>query len=257
MITVNFTGGAKKRFNKTQISINKDSLNIHQLLHYLADIKPENNIDIDGRNILIAVNGVDSSALSGFDTKLESDDIVNIIPIIHGGSQQRIKFKILNQNIELFEFRKNKIKSTKFLDTLRAEFPDLVIQAISSNFVLNKEHVKKILSLSISAKQYNTLLSKKLEIDILLRFAGTTQISEAIKNLGITQYQNFLLISIGKNQSLDKLQKRILPNLINPFCNNNSKTLENYFNISKKNIDVINSKTPLEDLLVEKASILI
>jgi len=257
MITVNFTGGAKKWFNKTQISINKDSLNIHQLLHYLADIKPENNIDIDGRNILIAVNGVDSSALSGFDTKLESDDIVNIMPIIHGGSQQRIKFKILNQNIELFEFRKNKIKSTNFLDTLRAEFPDLVIQAISSNFVLNKEHVKKILSLSISAKQYKTLLSKKLEIDILLRFAGTTQISEAIKNLGITQYQNFLLISIGKNQSLDKLQKRILPNLINPFCNNNSKTLENYFNISKKNIDVINSKTPLEDLLVEKASILI
>ena len=257
MITVNFTGGAKKWFNKTQISINKDSLNIHQLLHYLADIKPENNIDIDGKNILIAVNGVDSSALSGFDTKLESDDIVNIIPIIHGGSQQRIKFKILNQNIELFEFRKNKIKSTNFLDTLRAEFPDLVIQAISSNIVLNKEHVKKILSLSISAKQYNTLLSKKLEIDILLRFAGTTQISEAIKNLGITQYQNFLLISIGKNQSLDKLQKRILPNLINPFCNNNSKTLENYFNISKKNIDVINSKTPLEDLLVEKASILI
>ena len=257
MITVNFTGGAKKCFNKTQISINKDSLNIHQLLHYLADIKPENNIDIDGKNILIAVNGVDSSALSGFDTKLESDDIVNIIPIIHGGSQQRIKFKILNQNIELFEFRKNKIKSTNFLDTLRAEFPDLVIQAISSNFVLNKEHVKKILSLSISAKQYNTLLSKKLEIDILLRFAGTTQISEAIKNLGITQDQNFLLISIGKNQSLDKLQKRILPNLINPFCNNNSKTLENYFNISKKNIDVINSKTPLEDLLVEKASILI
>ena len=99
---------------------------------------------------------------------------------------------------------------------------------------MNKEHVKKILSLSISAKQYKTLLSKKLEIDILLRFAGTTQISEAIKNLGITQYQNFLLISIGKNQSLDKLQKRILPNLINPFCNNNSKTLENYFNISKK-----------------------
>ena len=46
---------------------------------------------------------------------------------------------------------------------------------------------------------------KKLEIDILLRFAGTTQISEAIKNLGITQYQNFLLISIGKNQSLDKV----------------------------------------------------
>ena len=100
-------------------------------------------------------------------------------------------------------------------------------------------------------------MSKKLEIDILLRFAGTTQINDAIKNLGLATSQNFLLISIGTNKSLNKLYKKILPNLINSSFYTNPKILEHYFKTSKKNIDAINSKTPLEDLLTEKASILV
>ena len=56
---------------------------------------------------------------------------------------------------------------------------------------------------------------------------------------------------------LNKLHKRILPNLTNSSSYTNPKTLEDYFKISKKNIDTINSKTPLEDLLTEKASILV
>ena len=86
---------------------------------------------------------------------------------------------------------------------------------------------------------------------------GTTQISDAIKNLGLATSQNFLLVSIGTNKSLNKLHKRILPNLTNSSSYTNPKTLGNYFKISKKNIDTINSKTPLEDLLTEKASILV
>ena len=257
MIIVNFTGGAKKWFNQNQITIDKDGINIKQLLDYLIETKPENNIGFDGKNLLIAINGVDSSALSGFETKLKPNDTVNIIPVLHGGSQPRIKFKILNHNIELFEFQKNKTIDTTFLDSLRTEHSDLIIQAISSGFILNQEHVKKILTLSIFAKKSKTLLSKKLEVDILLRFAGTTQISEAIQNLGITKNQNFLLICIGKNQSLNKLRRRIFPNLTRPFSTTNSKIIENHFKISKKNINAVNSETPLEDLLVEKASILI
>ena len=122
---------------------------------------------------------------------------------------------------------------------------------------MSDEHVKKILSVSILAQKHNLLLSKKLETDILLRFAGTTQISDAIKNLGLATNQNFLLISIGINKSLNKLHKRILPNLTNSSSYTNPKTLGDYFKISKKNIDTINSKTPLEDLLTEKASILV
>ena len=257
MITGNFTGGAKKWFNLTQMTIERDDLSIQQLLNYLIEIKPKDTVNFDSKNLLIAVNGIDSSALHGFDTKLEPNDSVNIIPVIHGGSNSRIKFKIFNQNIELFKCKKTKIVDNSFLDSLRIEFPDLVIQGISSDFILSKDHVKKILLVSILAKKHNILLSKKLEVDILLRFAGTTQISDAIKNLGITTCQNFLLISIGNNKSLNKLQKRLLPNLINSRTYTNPKTIEDYFKISKKNIDVINSKTPLEDLLIEKASILV
>ena len=257
MITVNFIGGAKKWFNLAHLSIDKQDLSIKQLLKHLVEIKPKDTIDLVDSNLLIAVNGIDSSALNGFETKLKPNDIVNIIPVIHGGSGERTQFKIFNQNIELFEFKKTSNITDNFLDSLRAEFPNLIIQAISSKFILNKEDVKKILSLSILAKKHNTLLSKKLEVDILLRFAGTTQISDAIKNLGLAASQNFLLVSIGTNKSLNKLHKRILPNLTNSRFYTNPKTIEGYFEIYKKNIDAINSKTPLEDLLVEKASILV
>ena len=246
MIIVNFTGGAKKWFNIAQLIIEKNDLTIKQLLKHLIEIKPNNTIDFDEKNLLIAVNGIDSSALHGFETRLKPNDVINIIPVIHGGSHKRINFKISNQNID-----------NNFLASLRAEFPDLLIQAVSSNFILNREHIKKIISLSFLAKKHNMLLSKKLEMDILLRFAGTTQIADAINNLGIRKNHHFVLIAIGKKLSLNKLYQIISPDLINLFTNNHPTKLKRYFNISNNNIASINSKTPLEDLLIEKASILI
>ena len=88
-----------------------------------------------------------------------------------------------------------------------------------------------------------------------MRFAGTTQISVAINNLGITRNQKFSLIVIGEKQFLNKLYKNIFPSLVSPFSNNNSVILKNHFNISKKNLDAIDSKTQLEDFLVEKGVI--
>ena len=185
MITINFTGGVRKSFDTDKIVLDKDNITVNQLIEYLIGSKPKNTASFDGKNLLIAINEIDSSALDGYDTVIKQNDVVNIIPVIHGGLQQRIKFKISNQNIELFEFRKNKNIQKNFLDDLRTEFPNLVIQAISSNFILNRDYVKKILSLSIFAKNHGILLSKKLEIDILLRFACTTQINDAIKNLSL------------------------------------------------------------------------
>jgi len=257
MITVNFTGGAKKWFNIAQLIIEKNDLTIKQLLKHLIEIKPNNTIDFDEKNLLIAVNGIDSSALHGFETRLKPNDVINIIPIIHGGSHKRINFKISNKNIELFHFKKLQNIDNNFLASLRTEFPDLLIQAVSSNFILNKEHIKKIISLSFLAKKHNMLLSKKLEMDILLRFAGTTQIADAINNLGIRKNHHFVLIAIGKKLSLNKLYQIISPDLINLFTNNHPTKLKIYFNISNNNIASINSRNPLEDLLIEKAAILI
>ena len=82
MITVNFTGGARKSFQIDSLEITQNLNTISELITYLILQKPENTPHFDGKNILIAVNGVDSSALNGNDTKLNSDDIVNIIPIL-------------------------------------------------------------------------------------------------------------------------------------------------------------------------------
>ena len=86
---------------------------------------------------------------------------------------------------------------------------------------------------------------------------GKKKNREGIKKFGLEKSKKFLLVSIGTNKSLNKLHKRSLPNLTNSRSYTNPQTVGNYFKISKKNIDTINSKTPLEDLLTEKASILV
>ena len=256
MVTVNFIGGARKSFQTNSLEISQNLGTISDLITYLISGKPENTPDFDGKNLLIAVNGVDSSALAGIDTKLNSNDVVNIIPIIHGGSKTNVSFDVNNHKIGLFEI--NKSNSNKdYLLSLRKKFPKLYLQAISSKFILDKEHAKKIIFISINKKLKNQLLSEKLETDLLLRFASTTQINDAIKNVGLSKSQNFILIAIGSKSYQKKLSEIINDDLDIIFKKNNQNFLKNYFQISSKTLNSIESKTPLTDLLVEKASILI
>ena len=55
MITLNFTGVAKKWFNLTQMTIERNDLTIQQLLNYLIEIKPKDTVNFDSKNLLIAV----------------------------------------------------------------------------------------------------------------------------------------------------------------------------------------------------------
>ncbi len=256
MITVNFTGGARKSFQTNSLKIAQNLNTISDLVTYLISKKPENTPDFDGKNLLIAVNGVDSSALDGNNTKLNSDDIVNIIPIIHGGSKTNVSFSISNYQIGLFEINKSN-SNKEYLLSLRKKFPRLQLQAISSKFILDKEHAKKIISISIHKKLKNQLLSDKLEIDLLLRFSNTTQINAAIQSIGLSETQNFILIAIGNKSYLKKLSEQIHDNLDVIFNSNNCNFLKKHFQISTQTLNSIESKTPLVDLLVEKASILI
>ena len=256
MTTVNFIGGARKSFQTDSLEISQNLDTLSQLITYLVKHKPENTPDFDRKNLLIAVNGVDSSALDGNDTKLNSNDIINIIPIIHGGSKTNVSFIINNNQIGLFEI--NKLNSNKdYLLSLREKFPKLQLQAISSRFILDKEHAKKIISISVNKKLRNQLLSEKIETDLLLRFASTTQISDAIKNVGLSSNQNFIIIAIGNKSSQTKLTEFLRADLDVIFKKNNQNFLKKYFQISNQTLNSIESKNPLTDLLVEKASILI
>jgi len=258
LITVKFLGGAKKSYSTDSIEIEQNVLTLQELLDYLIKNKPVNEYTLDVKNLLIAVNGVDSSAIQGQDTKLKTGDVVSIIPIIHGGASNRIQFKISNSTVELFDIKTSKNLKMDFLDKVRKKFPNLIIQAISSNYILSKSHAQKIISISQMARKNNNLLSKKIETDILLRFAGITQINEAIKRVGINYESSFILITVGNKTSINRLYLEIKPLLSKvSFSKNNENFLKKKFNITNKQLDSIMSKSPLEDLLAEKAAILI
>jgi len=256
MINVKFLGGAKKSFSTDHLEINKSDITVDELLEILLLLKPENTPHLDIDNILIAVNGVDSSAMEGKTTIIKNNDLVTIIPIIHGGLSKPIIFTILKKTIQIMEITGQKNIDAAFLDSLRSDFPKLKIQAVSSDFVLNLSHAKKILSLSLISQKNKVLLSNKLETDILMRFALTPQISNAIDKVGIKSNKNFILIVIGDKKQMYSLYSMLLSHTTKIFLRDNSKFLQKYFKINKKQLDATLSKNPLEDLLAEKASVL-
>jgi len=257
MFTVKFVGGARKSFLTEQLKIDKSDISIQELIDLLQALKPADSPKFDTDNILIAINGSDSSAMDGKYTKIKNNDLVSIIPVIHGGSLKKITFENSKKQIQVIEIKGQKSINVKFIDNLRKKYPKIMLQAISSNFILNNYHLKKIISLSLESKKNDILLSNKLETDILMRFALTTQISDAIKNIGIKPGTNFILIAIGNKKSLNSLYHELLPISVNIFSKNNDLYLKKYFKITKKHVDSIYSKNPLEDILVEKAAILL
>ena len=257
MITIKLIGGAKKSFNSDQLQIDKFDISVNELLQLLLKTKPENTSEFDVENILIAINGSDSSAINGKNTIVHDGDVVSIIPVIHGGSPKKLFFDIDKKQIQILEIHGQKTIDVKFIDDLRIKYPKIKFQAVSSKFILNLSHLKKILSISINADKNNILLSNKIETDILMRFAITLQISNAISSAGMKPATNFILIAIGNKNSFTSLYSELSSLCVNLFFKNHDLFIKKHFNISKKHIDTIYSKTPLEDILVEKASILI
>ena len=258
MITVKLIGGAKKSFSTDKIVLEEKTNTVNELISHLIKIKPKNTLEFDTKNLIIAVNGVDSSALDGYNTKLNDDDEISIIPIIHGGSTTRIQFSIMHSDIEIFDVLNDKKFHKEFLDELRGKYRQLIIQAINPQFLLNIRHAKKILAVSLYAKKNKALLSKRIETDILLRFAATTQISDAIKIAGRKLNMDFLIIAVGKKSSLNKLHSELKPFLrTKPLSKDNRPFLKKQFKVTKRHISAVSSKYPLEDIIVEKAAVLI
>jgi tRNA threonylcarbamoyladenosine modification (KEOPS) complex Cgi121 subunit/molybdopterin converting factor small subunit len=253
LITVKLLGGAKKSFNADTISVPLESVTVRGIIDHLISIKPENTMEFDTKNILVAVNGVDSSALDGGNTMVQKGDTVSIIPIIHGGTLNLQSGK----SIGIFLLSYGAGKNYELLDLIRKKFPDLLIEGISPKYVLSLSHATRIVKISLLAQQRGMLLSKKIQTDILLRFAGTTQIDVAIKNVGIESDDSFVLVSAGSKSSENKLAKFVSPykaGKLDLSCN--AARLKKQFKITKLHLKTVLSKDPLEDVLVEKAAVL-
>ena len=257
MITVRFLGGSKKSFLRDNLTIEEGFMAVSDLLNHLQKIIPKNLPPLDVNNILVAVNGIDSLALQGKNTNLKDGDVVTIIPLIHGGSVNRKRFTIVDTNVELMLLKKTVDDPIHFLVSLRGKYPSLTIQGIQTNYVLDLEHAKKVLAVSLAAKKAGELLSNKMETDILMRFACTRQISDAILKVGLQKNTDSMLIVIGRRSSIDKLFREIKDALRTDWIfNNNTRFIQKEFSIAKKELDCILSKTPLEDVLAERSAVL-
>ena len=257
MIKIKLLGGAKKSFSTDKLEIETQSITISKLIELLQKRIPKNLPQLDVKNILIAINGVDSSTLEGLATVLKDGDVVSIIPVVHGGNVRRMWFNTLKTRIELIEIKNDLDDPIKFLEDLRKKNTDLIIQGIRSAYILNLEHAKKVITISLMAQKTDSRLSDKLETDILMRFACTRQISEAIQKVGMKKRENFILIAIGKKSSLCKLYSE-LKHILTPlaFPKNKSSFLKKEFRISTKQLQSVMSPTALEDLLAEKSAVL-
>jgi len=257
MITIKLIGGAKKSFLTEKLEIDASDISIKELTDLLLELQPSDSPKLDVNNILIAINGVDSSAMDRETYVIKNNDLVSIIPVIHGGAAKKLHCEIAKKQIQIMEIKGNTTLDVKFIDELRKKYPKLQLQAISSNFIANYSHLKKIITLSLESEKNNLLLSKKIETDILMRFALTKQISSAIDIVGIKPKKNFILIAMGNKKMLNLLYSELNLISVNLFLKNHDSFLKKYFKITKKHLDSTYSKNPLEDILVEKAAILL
>ncbi len=170
----------------------------------------------------------------------------------------RKRFVIVDTNVELMKVKKTQDDPVRFLELLRRKYPNLVIQGILSNYILDLKHVQKILTLSLEAKKAGELLSNKIETDIIMRFACTRQISDAITKVGLQKGADYVLIVVGNRSSINNLFREIEHMLLIHWTfAGNTKFIQKEFSITRKALDSVISAAPLKDILTEKSAVLI
>ena len=84
MITVDLVGGIRKTAGFSTVNINLTNSDINEILSLLGkEYHLENKIKKN--EIMIAINGVESSVLGGMEAKISSGDTVTILSVVHGG----------------------------------------------------------------------------------------------------------------------------------------------------------------------------
>jgi len=84
LITIDLVGGIRKTAGFSTVNINVTNSSINEILTILEkEYDLENKIKED--EIMIAINGVESSVMGGRGAKISSGDTVTILSVVHGG----------------------------------------------------------------------------------------------------------------------------------------------------------------------------
>ncbi|MFQ5940217.1 MAG: KEOPS complex subunit Cgi121 [Nitrososphaerales archaeon] len=172
--------------------------------------------------------------------------------------------KIADQHVLLAGISNLRIRDvTALMSKLRSVNKRVAIQAVNANFVASMQHVLGVLYQSIEAKKRGTLLSKGIEVDILLRLACTDQIDKALTYVGLRNgLNNVLVIAVGGLCYLKIVRKYILANYciddnILVSSTRRQKMISLYHCITKTELGaLVNNSNKLAGVLVEHASLL-
>jgi tRNA threonylcarbamoyladenosine modification (KEOPS) complex Cgi121 subunit len=120
-----------------------------------------------------------------------------------------ILFKIKNKSVYFHTVFFTQYHDFTIIDKLRKEFPDTFIQALNFTIIYNYEHLFEILRISNLAKTRNIMCSNRIELDFLLRVMGTNQISQALREGGISIDQYITFVVLGKKYLIDKIHEKL------------------------------------------------
>lgn len=205
MITIRLFGGAKKAVGgKASLELEKSNASVLEILQFLQNLALEPRL-LRRENLIIAINGADSSALSGEDPVAKSGDVVTIVTVVHGGSVQKSKKAIVVKGVSSMS---SNTDPGQVIDGMREAHRRLSIQIMAADSVFGFEHAHRIAQMALEAESRKIMLAKRVEADLLLRLACTNQISEAIARAGLKKSKSACIVALssghGENRSFEK-----------------------------------------------------
>ena len=84
MITLKLLGGVKYAIGKNSIIIDKSLSTLQDIIDELQKRSNDKRI-MNEKNLLISVNGVESSVIGGKDAIIKTGDIITVVTVVHGG----------------------------------------------------------------------------------------------------------------------------------------------------------------------------
>jgi tRNA threonylcarbamoyladenosine modification (KEOPS) complex Cgi121 subunit len=98
----------------------------------------------------------------------------------------------------------------KELLRLRKLHPRVIIQVLGMKRLPSAQAVMMIAAQTLRARDTDSLLASKPEVDLLLRLAGTSQIALALKESGYRSGKTKVLVAVGDEPDIEGLRKKEL-----------------------------------------------
>ena len=244
MITVRMLGGAKKSFPAGHATLDCGDTTVSGLLEMLPECKPAGTPDLDTRNVLVAINGADSSVSGGRSAAIRDGDMVDIIPVIHGGAGA-LRFEAGGMQVAALLVDADDADP----DSLRRRFGSMHVQSVNAEYILDEDHLRLILEISVEAERRGTMLTDHIETDMMLRLVGTTQIAEAIRMAGAGAGPRAVVVALGEAPDLDSLCDSLQGASL-PFPERDGETPKCYEGVA------VPPGRSLQDMLAERAAVL-